>query len=109
MQISRYTVYFKIHESYFLVQRSLVNYRRLNRIYFVLSARAMADINYIYDSFIDKRSPASAKGIVVHSHGRFEKQTHRMSRQIKISSVGGPSFARPCNELFSAPTTWPFI
>ncbi|KAL4097598.1 hypothetical protein QTP88_022342 [Uroleucon formosanum] len=51
-----------------------------------LCCRPATDINYIiYDSFIDKRAPAAAKGIVVRSYGRFGKQTHRTSRQIKIS------------------------
>lgn len=58
---------------------------------YLLCCQPATDINnIIYDSFIDERAPAAAKGIVVRSHGRFEKQTHRTSRQIKISLLSVP-------------------
>jgi len=58
---------------------------------YLLCCQPATDINnIIYDSFIDERAPAAAKGIVVRSHDRFEKQTHRTSRQIKISLLSVP-------------------
>jgi len=85
--------HYKIHELFILLPIRYIRTAEVQAVPSnVLCCRPETDINYIYDSFIDEHTPA--KGIiVVRSHGRFEKQTHRSSRQIKISLLSVP---RPC-------------